>query len=886
MTSTGVSWFARTKLKPPAAPADLLVRPELSARLLEAAKSARLTLLSAAAGSGKTTALAALARDLAPIPVAWLSLDEDDNDPEAFFPALVEALRQALPGMGHDAEAVLASPASQPPRRLVAVLINDILDGATLPAALILDDLHIITNPALLSALDYLVERAPEGFHVIAGARYEPGLALARLRTRGQLAAFTTADLLLAPAELRAWFNQAFGIDLPEAEAARVHARIEGWMAGARLLALSLPREPGEPHRLTAPAPDQERELFEYLAAEVLDAQDAATRAFLLETSIIAELTPALCGAVTGSDDAARMLAGLHRKNLFIERLPDQEGTDGPSYRYHALFALFLRRQLGQELPDRVAELHLRAAAAEANPARAVRHHLAAGAPERAAATIARAASTASVGGLAPLRRLLEELPPGLRTSHPWLAQLAGADLARKGRYEEARPFLELALAGFEAAGDRHGAGHARVYLGEVFTCLGDAANARPALEASLASDLTFDQRVTSELNLAWIAYYDRDWAAVESRLGELLSRAEAEPSLPLLEGMVLSLGPQFAFIAGGHERLDALCDRTLALAGTGIGPAQAGAHAYRGYLRFLEGDLERATRDATIAAGMCEDLGGFAHLELFTDHVLLFAALAEGDFARVDGIIARVLDRSASFITHRQWLASYLYLQGRAAWLRRDSQGVLGALERLRATTVAHELPDSAVPRELLEALGALMAGRPTDATSHFRTAVEARQHTRHALLATDARLGLAVHLFAIGEREQALQKLAGALASIEQDHASGLVLQEGTPAIPLLEAADSAGMLSPSARKALAVLRHPEASQKPAGGLSRREIEILGLLAEGATNQEIADRLVIALGTAKRHTINIYTKLGAANRTQAVALARARGILTSPRV
>lgn len=113
MPSSRVSWFACTKLMPPAAPADLLVRPELSARLLAAAKAARLTLVSAAAGAGKTTALAALARDLAPAPVAWLSLDEDDIDPGAFFPALVAALRQALPGMGHDAEAVLASPAAQ-----------------------------------------------------------------------------------------------------------------------------------------------------------------------------------------------------------------------------------------------------------------------------------------------------------------------------------------------------------------------------------------------------------------------------------------------------------------------------------------------------------------------------------------------------------------------------------------------------------------------------------------------------------------------------------------------------------------------------------------------------------------------------------------------------
>lgn len=887
MTSASVSWFARTRLRPPVIPADLLAREPLSARLLAAARTARLTLVSAVAGAGKTTALAVLARDLAPVPVAWLSLDEEDNDPQFFFPALVAALRSALPGMGHDAEAMLENPAGQQPRRFAAVLINDILEAGDLPAVLILDDLHHLASPALTAALDYLVERAPEGFHIVAGTRYEPALNLARPRTRGQLAEFATADLLLAPGELRAWFSDQFGLELDEPGAAHLHGRVDGWMAGARLLALSLRRQqPGGPLGLAASPEAHERELFEYLASEVLAAQEPSIRAFLLETSILAELTPGLCRAVTGADDAAAILEELHRRNLFIEQLPGASGdtAPGPVYRYHNLFALFLRRQLGREQPDRVAALHLRAAAAQHDPARAVRHYLAAGAPEQAAGVIAAAAATATVRDLAPLCRLIEELPPRFRSSRPWLDQLVGADLARKGLYEQARPSLERALAGFEAEGDRHGAGHALVYLGEVFTCLADGANARPTLEASLAADLTPAQRVTSEMNLAWVACYEGDWDAVDARLDELLARFAAEPGLALAEGIVLSLGPQFAFSGVGAPRLMAFCDAVFALAGPGMGPAQAGARAYRAYLRFLAGDLASAREDATIAAAMCEDLGGFAHLELYTDHVLLFAALAEGDRARFDALIARAIERAAARITYRQWLASYLYLRGREGWLRGDHEAAPRALGELRATTLAHPLPDAAVPGRLLEALA---AAAPADAERAFRAAIEAQDRARHALLATSARLGLAAHLSRQGNHAAALQELATASAFIERHVAPGLVLQEGTGIVPLLRAGERAGVAGGQVRRALELLSASPAPGSPApGGLSRRELEVLALLAEGATNQQIADRLVITLGTAKRHTINIYSRLGATNRTQAVALARARGLLPGPRV
>lgn len=284
------------------------------------------------------------------------------------------------------------------------MLINDILETLPDPFVLVLDDLHLVSEPAVYTALDYLLERLPPQMHLMAATRHDPPLALARLRGRGALAELRLPDLRFTLDEAAAFLNtQRLGLS-PE-DLASLHSRTEGWAVGLRLLADSLNRIPTRSGRsafITYLA-QTDRYVFDFLADEVLSRQSSAVRTFLLETSILPELTPALCQAVTGRADALAILEDLYRRNLFLVAVDDGRWTtdDGPQttdlirrpssmvrrlssvvhrpiYRYHALFAEFLRRRLTQEMPERLVELHARAAQAETVPARAIAHYLAA----------------------------------------------------------------------------------------------------------------------------------------------------------------------------------------------------------------------------------------------------------------------------------------------------------------------------------------------------------------------------------------------------------------------------------------------------------------------------------------------------------------------------
>jgi LuxR family maltose regulon positive regulatory protein len=254
--------------------------------------------------------------------VAWFSLDEEDNDPARFLITLIAALRGLNPACGATAQTVLTSlpnPGAQA-RQIIGVLINDILETLPDPFVLILDDLHLIAEPAVFAALDYLLGRAPPQMHLAIGTRHNPPLALARLRARGQLVELRARELAFSREETTAFLNGVLGLGLSPADLASLYERTEGWPAGLRLLANSLERIPS-PAARTACIRDlaqTDRYIFDFLAEEVLDRQPPAVRAFLLETSILAELTPARCQAVTGRSDAGAILEDLYRRNLFL----------------------------------------------------------------------------------------------------------------------------------------------------------------------------------------------------------------------------------------------------------------------------------------------------------------------------------------------------------------------------------------------------------------------------------------------------------------------------------------------------------------------------------------------------------------------------------------
>jgi LuxR family maltose regulon positive regulatory protein len=396
-------WLAETKFHPPLLREDIIPRQRLLHDLRSKLASYPLTLLSAPAGYGKTNLLAALPSTSPDLSLAWLSLDEEDNDPVRFLTALIVALQYLNPACGATAQSLLKG-RTHPGlnvRRVTSVLINDVLETLSHPFALILDDLHRISEPSIFVALDSLLEHRPPQLHLVVATRADPPLALARLRARGEVADLRQAELRFSDEEAGAFLNDRLGLDLTPGEVDALQLRTEGWPVGLRLLASSLSRVSSAEERriFMHHLVQSDRNIFDFLAEEVFNRQEAEIRAFLLETAILPELTPSRCQAVTQRADAGTMLEELYRRNLFLVQVSAPRGqastersishfdrprleTEDPrpetQYRYHDLFAEFLRHKLQQESPERVPDLHLRAAQAERDPARAVGHYLAA----------------------------------------------------------------------------------------------------------------------------------------------------------------------------------------------------------------------------------------------------------------------------------------------------------------------------------------------------------------------------------------------------------------------------------------------------------------------------------------------------------------------------
>ncbi len=345
-----------TKLHVPRRRRGLVARPKLSARLSRGVESA-LTLVSAPAGFGKTTLLTEW---LAAAPVdgpsvAWLSLDQRDNDPALFWTYVVAALNTAAEqGVGATALALLQSP--QPPAEAVlATLLND-LDAISNDVVLVLDDYHVIEAPAVQDGMAFLLEHLPPQMHLVIATRADPPLPLARLRGRGELVEIRGADLRFAPEEAATYLNGAMGLALTAGDVAALAERTEGWIAALQLVALSMQGRDDASGFIAGFAGD-DRYIVDYLVEEVLQRQPEHVRSFLLHTSILSRLNGSLCDAVSGRDGGNAMLEALDRGNLFLVPLDNRRRW----YRYHHLFADMLRARLLDEEPDHVRGLHRRA---------------------------------------------------------------------------------------------------------------------------------------------------------------------------------------------------------------------------------------------------------------------------------------------------------------------------------------------------------------------------------------------------------------------------------------------------------------------------------------------------------------------------------------------
>ncbi|TEU15453.1 MAG: hypothetical protein E3J21_13095, partial [Anaerolineales bacterium] len=658
-------WFPQTKLHPPLIGSDHLERPRLLGTIHEAVTTRRLTLFSAPAGSGKTTLLAALPHAFPDLPLAWLSLDKEDNDPTNFLAVLLAALQELHPSLFANTQTLLTNlpnPGADL-RRFMGVLINDILEAQPDPFVLVLDDLHAVTEPAVHGALDYLLDHLPPPLHLAVATRHDPPLALARLRARGQLAELRLTDLRFTHDEVTTLLNERLGLNLPGDDITTLQNRTEGWVAGLRLLAASLDRISTEIERsaFITHLAQTDRYVFDFLAEEVLNRQEPEVRTFLLETAILPELTPALCQAVTGRSDTWTVLEDLYRRNLFLAAL-DDPGTPLHTYRYHDLFAEFLRQRLVQEMPDRTAELHRRAAEAQTDPARAIRHYLAAEMWPEAAQAIEQAGKQLLYrGALDTLRDWIMALPAVTRGSRPWLTCFQGTIAFQRGEFERAQPLLEQALRGFEAMGDQVGQGEALLLLGGVATGLHDMQRADMLLERALAHPLPPGGQTSAHIGRAWVGVYTSNWAQVDAEVTAAIQATLESEDPAAFNALALQLHAPLVFAPGGIAPLERYCNQVLAYFGEGVGLVQAGAYTLLGNIYALQGKLDEAQQATKRARQIGEQLGGFVFLDVNVDFGVLAQALMRADYSALEQYWRDRLPRYERLRGAREWLASFL---------------------------------------------------------------------------------------------------------------------------------------------------------------------------------------------------------------------------------
>ncbi|WP_217924296.1 LuxR C-terminal-related transcriptional regulator [Miltoncostaea oceani] len=443
MTTVAGPPLIETKLRPPDRRAGLVPRADLVARLGAAVDAHRLTVISAAAGWGKTTLVGDWLGTV-DLPTAWVALDPSDNDPARFWRYLSEALARA--GVTLDAQAVGALSGEDDTREVgLSELINAVA-GAPRRTVIALDDYHVITEPGINASLAFLVPRLPDTLRIVLTTRTDPPIGLGRLRARGDLAEIRADDLRFSAPEAARLLRDATGADLGDDAVESLRARTEGWAAGLYLAGLSLRGRDDAAGFIDAFAGD-DRMVVDYLASEVLEGQPPARRDFLMRTSVLGRLSGPLCDAVAGTSGSAQVLAELERSNLFLVPLDSRREW----YRYHHLFGELLRHELMVTDPGGVAALHRRAGAwhlAAGEVDEAVHHAAAAGDLDHAADLIAAHwAGYERSGWTATTQRWLGLLPASRVRADPRLCLAEALIAINLGRGDAAAPWLDAAEA-------------------------------------------------------------------------------------------------------------------------------------------------------------------------------------------------------------------------------------------------------------------------------------------------------------------------------------------------------------------------------------------------------------------------------------------------------
>ena len=888
-----------TKLYIPPPRPDMVPRLRLIERLTEGLHH-KLTLISAPAGFGKTSLVSEwISGDS--LPVAWLSLDEGDNDPARFLTYFISSLQTlalskaegpilskaegVAANIGAGALAVLQSPQPPPIESILTTLLNEI---TAIPDnfVLVLDDYHVIDSKPVDQALIFLVEHLPSQMHLVITTREDPHLPLARLRARGQLTELRAADLRFTPAEAAEFLNQVMSLNLSAEDIAALETRTEGWIAGLQLAALSM-----QGHQDTAnfikSFTGSHHFVLDYLIEEVLHQQSENIQSFLLRTSILDRLCGPLCDAVLSSPSASGQgtLEYLEHANLFIVPLDKERRW----FRYHHLFGELLRQRLyqsassGKEEID-LSEYHIRASQwYEDNglDLEAFQHAAAANDIERAVRLMEgkgmplhlHYAVTTILNWLASLPKSVMDAKPLLWVRYASMALVSVQAAGVEERLQAAETAIAAALQGADPDDKT------RNLIGQIA-----AARATLALLQYRAEDIIAQSQralaylpsdnLGSRFTAIWtrgVAYQlQGDRAAAERAHTEALAISQMTGNNFHKTLASNSLGQ----IQEDETRLYQAVESYRHVQQLfGDYPLPSASETYLGLARiFYEwNDLDAAQQYGQKALQLARQYDRMIDRFIFSEVFLARLKLVRGDVAGAAAMLAESEQslRQQNFMVRMPEVAAAQVL----VLLR---QGDLAAAAHLATT---YYLPFSQVRVHLAQ-------GDPYAALA----VLEPLRQQAEAKGWADERLKVmvlqSVALYAHGERDKAVQLLGDALALAEPGGFIRLFVDEGASMAQLLLEAASRRVKPDYIGKLLAAFETEEwkSTDKPdrhttqplIEPLSQRELEVLQLIAQGLSNHEIGERLYLALSTVKGHNRIIFNKLQVQSRTEAVARAR----------
>jgi len=854
---------------------------------MERDRSKQLVLISAPAGFGKSSCLIEWAHTVRHdgVDVAWYALDDQDNDPTRFTTYLLNAFRL----LGDDFES-LPHADDQINLHEAMTIIANLSQSRDDSVALILDDFHLITAPEIHDAMSWMCLHLPENMRLVIGTRADPPLHLARLRALGEIAEIRLAELRFNKEELAQWLESILGWVPSSSIINQLETATEGWAAALSLIIMMFKQhhtandEQFLDSQLARYSQTQ-RHIFDYFAQEVLEQQSDTIKGFLLDTCVLDRLNPELCEAVTGRPDAPLLLNEIAGESLFIIPLSNTE----PVYRYHHLFEGFLRQY--QEMRDRgrYLEQHRRAAewyAVNDSIVEAVQHALVAEDFDYAVCLIEENAweILTSRGEIMTMVNWVQRFPETIAGKHARLCLYFSRALYLTGHVQPSETYLRLATDSLNRESSE--SANQQALQAIACNCQATLAAYRGNMETSQhwieqASALREWVDPLNQVQItntgAFIRYLMGDVPGARRAYLETLALAEQINNHFLILDVQFYLA-QLDLLAGDLRAVQDRCEAVLARYPRKPGvlspvmlPLAATLYQYN---RPVEAEV--LLRDALNLAHRANlpDTLCFGHVAL--SEILL----SRSDLAGAEASIAQARHFARSY--HSPMVDSMVSAAEARTWLRTDQlqAAVKWAENEQHAEKVSYQRDYE----DLTLARVWLAQGDDAQTQALLEQIIDAARAAGRHKTVIEAELLQALAFQASGSIDSALQALERALRLAAPHGFVRLFLDAGQSVLALLRrvgVSAAEGGIAAYAKTLLDAAQKSDAVQHPADALTERQIEVLELMANGASNQDIADTLVISVGTVKSHIHQIMNKLDAQNRTEAVSKARSLNIL-----